>query len=171
MLHASCCTECTAFPGSDFSRVIRRCQPNVYRVWLKGTTGTYPTHAYLKRVGLANSPNCPYCDAGVSETLTHFTCVCPQFREARTSAHNQVRQVVSTFLTRCVGPNWTVYEETRMGKMGLNLSKVPAAVVATAGKSPVVDSAGECELQRWQPDWVAISHVHKRIAIIDLCRP
>ena len=55
--------------------------------------------------------------------------------------------------------------------MGLNLSKVPAAVVATAGKSPVVDSAGECDLQRWQPDWVAISHVHKRIAIIYLCRP
>ena len=55
--------------------------------------------------------------------------------------------------------------------MGLNLSKVPAAVVATAGKQVVADSAGECDLQRWQPDWVAISYDHKRIAIIDLCRP
>jgi hypothetical protein len=26
-------------------------------------------------------------------------------------------------------------------------------------------------LSRWQPDWVAISQVHKGIAIIDLCRP
>ena len=37
-------------------------------------------------------------------------------------------------------------------------------------KSPVVDSAGDCDLQRWQPDWIAISFDHKRIAIIDLCR-
>ena len=58
-----------------------------------------------------------------------------------------------------------------MGNMGLNLSKVPAALVATAGKPPVVSTSGECDLQRWQPDWVAISYVHKRIAIIDLCRP
>ena len=71
---------------------------------------------------------------------------------------------------RCVGPKWTVYEETRMGNMGLTLSKVSAAV-ATAGKPFVADSAGECDLQRWQPDWVAISCDHKCIAIIDLCRP
>ena len=58
-----------------------------------------------------------------------------------------------------------------MGNMGLTLSKVPAVVVAKAGKSSVVDSSGECDLQRWQPDWVAISYVHKRMAIIDLCRP
>ena len=72
-----------------------------------------------------------------------------------------------------MGPKWTVYEETRMGNMGLTLSKVPTAVVATAVKPFVVDSAGECDLQRWhwQPDWVAISFDHKRIAIIDLCRP
>ncbi len=40
-----------------------------------------------------------------------------------------------------------------------------------AGKSSSVDAAGECDLQRWQPDWVAVSYVHKRIAIIHLCRP
>ena len=48
---------------------------------------------------------------------------------------------------------------------------VPAAVVATAGKPFVADSAGECDLQRWQPGWVTISFDHKRIAIIDVCRP
>ena len=83
---------------------------------------------------MAISPDCPYCDAGVPETLTHFACVCPQFREARKSAHNKVRQVVSSSLTRCVGPNGTVHEEMRMGNMGLNLSKVPEVVVANAGK-------------------------------------
>jgi hypothetical protein len=28
-----------------------------------------------------------------------------------------------------------------------------------------------CDLSQWQHDWVAISHVQKRIAIIDLCHP
>ncbi len=55
--------------------------------------------------------------------------------------------------------------------MGLTLSKVPATVVVAAGKSSGVDAAGECDLKRWRPDWVAISYAHKRIAIIDLCRP
>ncbi len=54
--------------------------------------------------------------------------------------------------------------------MGLTLSKVPAVVVANAGKSPGVDSAGECDVQKWQPDWLAIFYAHKRIVIIDLCR-
>ncbi len=115
-------------------------------------TGTYPTYAYLKRVMLAGSSDCPHCDAGVPETLTHFACVCPEFREARTSAHNQVQKVISSYLIRWVGSKWMVHEETRMGHMGLTLSKVPATVVVDAGKSSGIDAAGECDLQRWQPD-------------------
>ncbi len=65
----------------------------------------------------------------------------------------------------------TVHEETQMSNMGLTLSKVPATAVVDAGKSSGVDAARECDLQRWWPDWVAISYAHKRIAIIDLCRP
>jgi hypothetical protein len=142
------------------SRVIRRCQPAVlvYRVWRKGMTGTYPTYELLKRVVLGVSSECPYCDAGVPETLTHFACVCPQFREAQTSAHNQVRKVISSYLIRWVGPKWTVHEETQMGNMGLTLSKVPATVVVDAGKSSGADAVGECDLQRWRQDWVAISY-------------
>ncbi len=62
-------------------------------------------------------------------------------------------------------------QETQMGNMGLTLSKVPATVMVAAGKSSGVDAAGECDLKRWQPDWVAISHAHDRISIIDLCHP
>ncbi len=79
--------------------------------------------------------------------------------------------MISSFLLRWVSPQWIVHEETRMGNMGLTLSTVPAVVVVNAGKSAGVDAAGECDLQRWQPDWVAISHAHKKLAIIDLCRP
>jgi hypothetical protein len=109
-------------------------------------TGPYPTYVYLKQVGLAGSSDCLYCDAGVPETLTHFACVCSQFREAQMSAHNQVRKVISIYLLWWVGPKWTasVHEETWMGNMGLTLSKVPATVV--------VDAAGECDLQRWRTD-------------------
>ena len=107
-------------------------------------TGNYPTYAYLKRVGLAGSSDCPYCDAGVPETLTHFACVCPQFREARTSAHNQVRKVISSYLIRWVGSKWMVHEETWMGHMGLPLSKVPATVVVDAGKLSRVDAHTNC---------------------------
>ena len=120
------------------------------------------------RVGLTKSRVCPYCTAGVPETLTHFACVCPQFREAQTSAHNQVRQVVSALLSLHVGPAWRMHEETLMGYLGLTLAKVSVEAVANAGKSSVADPAGQCDVQRWQPDWVAISHTHKRIAIIDL---
>ena len=73
-----------------------------------------------------SSPDCPYCDAGVPETLTHFAYVCPQDCEVRTSAHSQVWQVVPSFHSQCAGPNWKVYEETCIE---LTLSKVPAAVV------------------------------------------
>ncbi len=136
--------------GNNCVRVIRRCQPAVYRVWLKGMTGTYPTYAYLKRVELAGSSDCPYCDTGVSKTLTHFACVYPQFREVLTSTYNQVRNVISSYLVRWVGPKWTVHKETQMGNMGLILSKVAATKVVDVAKSSGVDAAGECDLQKKQ---------------------
>jgi hypothetical protein len=58
-----------------------------------------------------------------------------------------------------------------MGNMGLTLSKVPATVVVDAVTLSGADAAGECDLQRWLPNVVAISNAHKRIAILDLCRP
>ena len=65
-----------------------------------------------------------------------------------------------------------MHEETRMGNLGLNLYKVPAVVLSMLGNHlPVWLICREYDLQRWQPDWVAISYVHKRIAIIELCRP
>ncbi len=120
--------------GTTVSRIIRRCQSAIYRVWLKGMTGIYPRYAYLKRVGLAGSSDCPYCDAGVPETLNHFAYVCPQFRETLTSAQNHVRKVIFSYLIWWVGLKGTVHEVTQMGNMGLTLSKVPATVVVAAGK-------------------------------------
>ena len=156
--------------GATVSRIIHRCEPAVYRVWLRCMLGIYPVQTYLKRIGKVNSPQCLYCADGTPETLTHFACLCPQFREARTSARNQVRQVITSFLQRSVDPAWKVFEETRMGKLGLRLRPVSAARVAQALNSNVIPSEHDCDLGRWQPDWVIVSEVHKRIAIVDLCR-
>ena len=143
--------------GATVSKVIRRCTPAVYRIWLKCMSGIYPVQTYLKRIGVAKSPTCPHCDTGVPESLTHFACVCPKFREARTSAHNQVRDVFTSFLTSALESKWTVFEETRMARTGLVLQSTSSATVD--------------ELGRRQPDWVLVSESRKRIAIVDLCRP
>ena len=136
--------------------------------------GIYPTQTYLHRVGLVASQLCPFCSLAVPETLAHFACVCPQFREARTSAHNQVRQVVTSFLTPLLQSHWKVYEETQMKHTGLTLRLVPAAQVAEAlgqDPDPNADPDAVKDLGRWQPDWVFVSDATKRIALVDLCRP
>ncbi len=120
-------------------------------------SGMYPVQTDLKRIGKAQSPICPHCDERAPESLTHFACVCPKFRAARTSAHNKVRNVVTSFLNSTLGPEWTMFEETRMSHTGLLLCSTSQATAEQWG--------------RRQPDWVLISHHHKRIAIIDLCRP
>ena len=107
--------------GATISKIIRRCKSAEYRVWLKCMTGIYPVQTYLQRIGVAKSPICPHCQEGVPESLTHFACVCPKFREARMSAHNQVLDEITSFFTSTLGPLWKMFEETRMVKTGLIL--------------------------------------------------
>jgi hypothetical protein len=136
--------------------------------------GIYPTQTYLHRVGLVASQLCPFCSSAVPETLEHFACVCPQFRGARTSAHNQVRQVVTSFLIPLLQSHWKVDEETQMKHTGLTLRLIPAARVAEAlgqDPDPNADPDTVKDLGRWQPDWVFVSVAKKRIALVDLCRP
>ena len=160
--------------GKTVSGIVRRCRSAEYRVWLRCMMGIYPTQTYLHRVGLVASQLCPYCQSAVPETLAHFACVCPQFRKARTSAHNQVRQVITSFLSPLLPSQWTVYEETPMNLTGLSLRPVPAVRVAQAlGLSPDTSASPDAvmDLGRWQPDWVFVSAAYKRIALVDLSRP
>ena len=135
--------------GATVSRIIQRCEPSVYRVWLRCMLGIYPVQTYLQRIGKAQSPNCLYCADGIPETLTHFACLCPRFREARTLAHNQVRQVITSFLQQTVGPAWRVFEETRMEQLGLILRSVTASRVAQALNRGTVYSEEDYNLGRW----------------------
>ncbi len=153
------------------SQVIQRCKTAEYRVWLKSMEGIYPVQTYLHRIGKAPSPLCPHCNSRVDETFTHFTSVCPKFREARTSAHNQVRRVITAFLARNIGRRWKMFEEKSLKSTGLVLRPVSATSVARARKQPTTDQDSEQDLGRWQPDWILVSSELKKIAILDLCRP
>jgi hypothetical protein len=89
---------------------------------------------YLKRIGKAQSLICLHCGEGAPESLTHFACVCPKFREARTSAHNQVRDVVTSFLSSALGSEWNMFKETRMSRTGLILSSTSHATAEQWGR-------------------------------------
>jgi hypothetical protein len=161
--------------GALVSGIVKRCRSAEYRVWRRCMMNIYPTQTYLHRVRLAPTQFCPHCTTPEPETLTHFACICPQFREARTSAHSQVRTALTSFLILLVRPQWKVCEESPMSRTGLILRPVSAARVAAApalGQNPDPGENLETmlDLGRWQPDWVFVSAQHKRIALVDLCR-
>ena len=65
-----------------------------------------------------------------------------------------------------------MFEETCMKTTGLILRPVSAASIAQARQRPVEgDTKCMCSLDRWQPDWIFVSHELRKIAIVDLCRP
>ena len=71
-----------------------------------------------------HAKNCRCCQTsctcpGTPETLLHFACTCPQFREARTAAHNRVRHRLYSSLTTLLSKSWTILEETPMSQTGL----------------------------------------------------
>ncbi len=104
--------------------------------------------------------------------LTHFAMVCPKFREARTSAHDQVRRVITVSLARIIRRKWKMFEETCMKNTGLTLSPVSAASASQAQQRLVEEDPERlCALDRWQPDWIFVSHEFKKMGIVDLCRP
>jgi hypothetical protein len=73
-------TDLLHHKGATISKIIRRCKPAEYQVWLRCMTGIYPVQTYLHRIGVAKSSICPHCKEGVPKPLSHFACVCPKFR-------------------------------------------------------------------------------------------
>jgi len=132
-------------------------------------TGIYPVQLYLHRIGKAKSPHCPYCGTSQLETLTHFACVCPQFREARTEAHNQLRTVLASHLRRALAADWQLLEETPLAKSGLRMATDVQS--APDGLDPLPAGQHGLDLGRWQPDFILISQERARIAILEVTRP
>ena len=159
--------------GTVLSRVVSRNDDAVLRVWYKAMTGIYPVQVYLHRIGAVKSPHCPHCSNNELETLTHFACVCPTFREARTAAHNQLRAVLAASLKNFLSEDWSVFEETPLASTGLKLQQVPDDEVRLAldATESITPEAGNVRLDRWQPDFILISWKRKRIAVLELTRP
>ena len=130
--------------------------------------GIYPVQTYLHSIGKASSPICTHCSSIEGETFNHFTSasVCPKFLEALTSAHNQVRRVITAFLARNIGRRWKMFEESSLRSTGLVLRPVSTTSVAQARRQPTDDPESEQDLGRWQPDWILVSSELKKIVIL-----
>ena len=119
------------------------------------------------------SKQCPYCSTGQDETLSHFLSVCPRFHDARTAAHNQIRAQLSSSLRKALSSGWRCLEETPLSATGLQLRRVPTALVQQSGRT--VRSAdidiGSMALGRGRHDFVLVSNLSHRIAILELCKP
>ena len=114
----------------------------------------YPTATYLHRIGVVGSSVCPYCTMGVDETFTHFACICPRFRQARTAAHNRAWWIIAGAIRSHLDSGWRMFVE------------VPLALIP-------LDFRFENDpgWRRWQPDSVVISLVHRKIGILEFTRP
>ena len=156
--------------GAVIARVVSRCREAEYRVWVKAMADCYPVQAYLQRINLVKSADCPYCPR-TKETLAHFASVCPQFREARTAAHNQVRKMISSLLAKCLPDCWGLHEETPMADTGLRLARVSFASMKASGRPLPEHHEDTVCVGRLQPDLVLVSQSLRRIAIVEVSRP
>ena len=132
-------------------------------------SGRYPVQNYLHQVKLQGSasPDCSLCP-GIKETLNHFTCLCPQFREASTAAHNQVRHKLYTSLSKLLPKVWVVHEEIPMHQTALRLDLVPADCMITAGRSLPDNHSDMISVGRLQPDMVLVSKTLKKIGLLEI---
>jgi len=152
-------------PASKYAlQVVNGCSESAIRCWIKMTTGTYPVATYLHRIRPDISPICCHCDQGARETLTHFLKCCPKFRSARTLMHNRVCQVLQGHLEKHLSREWKLYAETPIGRVGLSLLPVSTEIVQQAERE-ISTLEPSCQLGRWQPDFIVISHTRKLIAI------
>ena len=157
--------------GATIARCVKQCRSAEYRVWVKMMADRYPVQSYLHRCGLAQSPQCPYCQEQC-ETLAHFTTICPRFREARTAGHNQVRAKLTSLLLRCLPKQqWKLFEETPMRRTGLELQQVSVACMVAAARLPQGHQGETVSVENLQPDMVLVSQSLKKIGLLDLCRP
>ena len=136
---------------------------------MQAVTDTYPTMSSLHKwkSKVHRSPNCPWCSAHVPETLAHFTTVCDAFHHARTAAHNQVWQVVTSALKRALPPEWELFIETNVRDTGLLRGPSEHQPCAATTQPAQVST----RLGNLRPDAFAVNRTTRQIAILDLTRP
>jgi hypothetical protein len=66
---------------------------------MQALCGTFPTRHKLWLQGRFHTPFCPFCPS-VVENMTHWQCLCPQFHDSRTAAHNNIWNVLGAQLQK-----------------------------------------------------------------------
>ena len=159
-------------PGVLPANTLKHCSPSAVRCWIRAIGGLLPLANYLHRIGRATSCTCPYCPAPV-ETLAHFACSCPQFRDARTKAHDIAWQHITQCIQRYLPLDWSLMVETPLAATGLHIQPVhlpsQESIPRDSGNNISI-GAQPCDLGRWRPDAIVISHTRKKIGILDLSR-
>ena len=105
-----------------------------------------------------------------TETLGHFACVCPRFREARTAAHDKAWGTISSFIASRAGNHWQFYWDTPLMCTGLELSPVRQEQ-QQEGCVELRPTSNLVRVDNLRPDGVAVSVKNKRIGILEFCRP
>jgi hypothetical protein len=66
---------------------------------LQALCGTFPTRHKLWLQGRFHTPFCPFCPTTM-ENMTHWQCLCPQFHDSRTAAHNYIWNALASLLQK-----------------------------------------------------------------------
>jgi hypothetical protein len=113
---------------------------------LQAYTGTFPTRHKLWIQGRSHTPFCAFCPTEF-ETMTHWQCLCPQFRESRTAAHNYIWSVLATLIKR--HSDYQILLESPMAAAGVTVDPL---------------------FRHWQPDGIATSPSGNTVLILEFCR-
>jgi hypothetical protein len=96
-----------------FGKALQTLPTRAARRAIQIVTGSFPSQTRLKLWKKADSGQCPFCKTA-DETIEHFSQCCPQFREARTAAHDTIWGATWTALKECLPSSWEAIHDTRM---------------------------------------------------------
>ena len=99
------------------SQLVRSWTEMEERRWLQMAGRVYPVMSYLRRIDRHPTGECPWCGAGVIETLCHFQSECAQFELNRTAAHHAIARATVAALKDMHLPKWQFFYETSLEEL------------------------------------------------------
>ena len=80
---------------------------------MQALCGTFPTNHKLSLMRKIPNPDCDFCP-GTAEHMCHWQCLCPQYDDARTAAHNRIWSSLYSHIKRHADTKWQLTAETPM---------------------------------------------------------
>ena len=120
------------------------------------TGRVFPVMSYLRRIDKHPTGDCPWCGAGVRETLGHFQSECPQFALNRTTAHHDIVRATIAALKDFTLPQWTFFYETPLHQLPFKFAWASAQE--------------EAAQKDRRPDGVAYNELEGKVIFIEVTR-